>query len=187
LPWEQAAGSKAVVADFMQAIHGRSGGMLAVALILLASWGSALVVLLGYSRVPFAAARDGQFFRVFGRLHPRGGFPTVSLVFVGITSALACFLSLERLIATLMVVQILFQYIAQCFAVVALRRRRTAPEAFRMPLYPLPIVVSVAGWLYLVATAGWPSFVVALLAVVVGSFIFLVQSRRTRTWPFQST
>ncbi|MDR6935594.1 amino acid permease [Luteibacter sp. 3190] len=187
LPWEPAAGSKAVVADFMQAIHGRSGGMLAVALILLASWGSALVVLLGYSRVPFAAARDGQFFRVFGSLHPRGGFPTVSLVFVGITSALACFLSLERLIATLMVVQILFQYIAQCFAVVALRRRRTAPEAFRMPLYPLPIVVSVVGWLYLVATAGWPSFVVALLAVVVGTLIFLVQSRRTRTWPFQST
>lgn len=187
LPWEEAARSKAVVADFMQAIHGHAGSTLAVGLILLASWGSALVVLLGYSRVPFAAARDGQFFGVFGRLHPRGGFPTVSLVFVGVTSALACFLSLERLIATLMVVQILFQYIAQCFAVVALRRRRGAIDAFRMPLYPLPIVVSVVGWLYLVATAGWTALIVAVLAVVVGSLIFLWQARRTETWPFQPT
>lgn len=187
LPWEQAAQSKAVVADFMQAIHGRAGGTLAVSLILLASWGSALVVLLGYSRVPYAAAADGQFFRVFAKLHPRGGFPTVSLVFVGVTSALACFLSLERLIATLMVVQILFQYIAQCFAVVALRRRKVSAKAFRMPFYPLPIAISVVGWLYLVATSGWPSVVTAVAAVVVGTLIFLWQARRTRSWPFPST
>jgi amino acid transporter len=187
LPWEQAAQSKAVVADFMQAIHGRIGGTLAVSLILLASWGSALVVLLGYSRVPYAAAADGQFFRVFAKLHPRGGFPTVSLVFVGVTSALACFLSLEQLIATLMVVQILFQYIAQCFAVVALRRRKVSAEAFRMPFYPLPIAISVVGWLYLVATSGWPSVVTAVVAVVVGTLIFLWQARRTRSWPFPST
>ncbi len=187
LPREQAAHSKAVVADFMQAIHGRIGGTLAVLLILLASWGSALVVLLGYSRVPYAAAADGQFFRVFARLHPRGGFPTVSLVFVGITSALACFLSLERLIATLMVVQILFQYIAQCFAVVALRRRKVSADVFRMPLYPLPIVISVVGWLYLVATSGWPSIVTAVVAVVAGTLIFLWQARRTRSWPYPST
>lgn len=187
LPWDEAAKSKAVVADFMQAIHGRIGGTIAVLLILLAAWGSALVVLLGYSRVPYAAAADGQFFRVFARLHPRGGFPTVSLLFVGATSALACFVSLERLIATLMVVQILFQYIAQCFAVVALRRRHAPGDVFRMPLYPLPIVVSVVGWLYLVATSGWPSIVTAVLAVVVGTLIFLWQARRTRSWPFPST
>lgn len=184
LPWAQAAHSKAVVADFMQAIHGSAGGTLAVLLILLASWGSALVVLLGYSRVPYAAAADGQFFPVFARLHPRGGFPTVSLLFVGATSAAACFLSLEHLIATLMVTQILFQYIAQCFAVVALRRRRAAPDVFRMPLYPVPLVISVVGWLYLVATAATSSIVAAVVAVFAGTLLFLWQARRTQTWPF---
>ena len=186
LPWEQAAHSKAVVADFMQAIHGSTGGTIAVCLILLASWGSALVVLLGYSRVPYAAAVDGQFFRSFARLHPRDGFPTVSLVVVGVASAAACFLSLESLIAMLMVVQILFQYIAQCFAVVALRRRRPDADVFRMPLYPLPIVVSVIGWLYLVATSGWRAMSVAVGAVVVGTLIFLWQARSTRSWPFRN-
>jgi amino acid transporter len=184
LPWEQAAHSKFVVADFMQAIHGGMGGTLAVLLILLASWGSALVVLLGYSRVPYAAAEQGQFFRPFARLHPRDGFPTVSLLFVGVTSAMACFLSLESLIATLMVVQILFQYIAQCFAVVMLRRREADASVFRMPLYPLPIAVSLVGWLYLVATSGWQSIAVGVGAVVVGTLVFLWQARSTRSWPF---
>lgn len=184
LPWEVAAKSTAVVADMMQAVHGAWGGTLAVVLILVASWGSALVVLLGYSRVPYAAAAEGQFFRPFARLHPRDGFPTVSLLFVGITSALACFLSLEKLISMLMVVQILFQYIAQCFAVVALRRRGRGAEVFRMPFYPLPIAISVAGWLYLVATSGVPTMLTAVIAITVGCILFLWQARRTRTWPF---
>jgi amino acid transporter len=183
LPWDEAAHSKAVVADIMHALYGSVGGTLAVGLILLASWGSALVVLLGYSRVPYAAAADGQFFRVFARLHPRHGFPTVSLVFVGLTSAVACVLPLDRLIAMLMVVQILFQYIAQCFAVVALRRRPRADGAFRMPLYPLPIVVSVLGWLYLVATGGWMTAGIAVAAIAAGGLVFLWQARRTGTWP----
>jgi hypothetical protein len=108
----------------------------------------------------------------------------VSLVFVGVTSAAACFLSLEHLIATLMVTQILFQYIAQCFAVVALRRRDRNADVFRMPLYPLPIAISVAGWLYLVATSGVPTMLTAVVAIAVGSVLFLWQARRTRTWPF---
>jgi amino acid transporter len=184
LPYEAAAKSTAVVADMMQSVHGAWGGTVAVVLILVASWGSALVVLLGYSRVPYAAAADGQFFKPFARLHPRDGFPTVSLLFVGVTSALACFLSLEKLISMLMVVQILFQYIAQCFAVVALRRRKADAEVFRMPLYPLPIAVSVAGWLYLVATSGLSTMLIAVAAIAVGSVLFLLQARRTRTWPF---
>jgi amino acid transporter len=186
LPWETAAHSTAVVAELMQAVHGAWGGEVAVVLILVASWGSALVVLLGYSRVPYAAASEGQFFRPFARLHPRDGFPTVSLVFVGITSALACFLSLERLISMLMVVQILFQYIAQCFAVVALRRRRADADVFRMPLYPLPIAISVVGWLYLVATSGTSTMLTAVIAIAAGGMIFLWQARRTRTWPFRT-
>ncbi|MGN6481906.1 APC family permease [Luteibacter sp.] len=184
LPWETASKSTAVVADMLQAVHGAWGGTVAVVLILVASWGSALVVLLGYSRVPYAAAADGQFFKPFARLHPRDGFPTVSLLFVGITSALACFLSLEKLISMLMVVQILFQYIAQCFAVVALRRRGHAADVFRMPLYPLPIAISVAGWLYLVATSGVSTMLTAVVAITVGCILFLWQARRTRTWPF---
>jgi amino acid transporter len=185
LPWQQAAQSKAVVADFMQALYGHLGSTVAVALIMLASWGSALVVLLGYSRVPYAAAAEGQFFRVFARLHPRGRFPTVSLLFVGATSALACLLSLDDLIATLMVIQIMFQFMAQCLAVVLLRRQPQRPrEAFSMPLYPWPLWVSVAGWLYILATSQGRHLLAAVVALCLGTALFFIQARRQGTWPW---
>ena len=188
LPWQQAAHSKAEVADFMQAIYGHLGSTVAVCLILVASWGSALVVLLGYSRVPYAAARDGQFFKVFARLHPRGGFPTVSLVFVGVTSALACLMSLDDLIATLMVIQIMFQYLAQCGAVVLLRKHRTPRRGvFSMPLYPWPVVVSAIGWLYIICTSEYRHIVAGVAAVLGGSVIYLLQARGERQWPFRVT
>ncbi|WP_045729125.1 APC family permease [Xanthomonas sp. GPE 39] len=185
LPWRQAAQSKAVVADFMQAIYGHAGSTVAVALIVLASWGSALVVLLGYSRVPYAAAAAGQFFSVFARLHPRGRFPTVALLFVGITSALACPLSLDDLIATLMVIQILFQFLAQCLAVVLLRRRPHRHVSFAMPLYPWPLLISVCGWLYLLASSPLPRLLAAVLVLCAGIALYLLQAKREATWPFQ--
>ncbi len=185
LPWQQAAQSKAVVADFMQAIYGPVGSTVAVALIVLASWGSALVVLLGYSRVPYAAAASGQFFGVFARLHPRGRFPTVSLLFVGITSALACPLSLDDLIATLMIIQILFQFLAQCLAVVLLRRQPRRRARFAMPLYPWPLLISVGGWLALLATSPLPRLLAAVLALCAGTALYLIQAKREAAWPFQ--
>jgi amino acid transporter len=186
LPLQQAAQSKAVVADFMQVIYGHLGSTLAVILIIVASWASALLVLLGYSRVPFAAAREGQFFSVFARLHPKGRFPTVALLFTGITAAFACLLSLDALIATLMVIQIMFQYIAQCFAVVILRRRKErTPDTFAMPLYPWPIVISLVGWLYIAFTSPWRYVLAGVIALLGGSVIFFLQAWRQNTWPFR--
>ena len=186
VPWQQAMHSQAIVADFMQALYGPLGGTTVAILILIASWGSALVVLLGYSRVPYAAAAEGEFFAPFARLHPRGAFPTVSLLFMGVASALACLVSLDNLIAVLIVVQTLFQYIAQCFAVVALRRRNPTAEKgrFRMPLYPLPVIVTLIGWLYIVGTSK-PIHIAAGIGMIgFGSIIFLAVARARSHWPF---
>jgi amino acid transporter len=185
LPWQKAANSQAVVADFMQAIYGHTGGVIVAVLILIASWGSALAILLGYSRIPYAAAAEGQFFRAFARLHPKGGFPTVSLVFMGLASALSCFFTLEDLIAVMIVIQTMFQYTAQCFAVVLLRRRKAAEgDRFRMPFYPLPLIVTLAGWLYIVATSQRAYILAGLGVVAGGTLIYLALARREASWPF---
>ena len=65
--------------------------------ILFTTFASLFAVLLGYSRVPYAAATDGRFFQMFGRLHPTKNFPYVSVAFIGITSAFACLLDLSDL------------------------------------------------------------------------------------------
>ena len=86
LPWREAQQSKAVVADFMQAALGPLAAKIITLLILIASWGSTYAILLGYSRIPYAAAADGRFPKVFARIHPTGHFPTVSLLYMGLAS-----------------------------------------------------------------------------------------------------
>ena len=52
----------------------------ATVLILWIAFSSLFAVLLGYSRIPYAAAIDGTFFKVFGKVHPTKHFPYVSLL-----------------------------------------------------------------------------------------------------------
>jgi amino acid transporter len=185
LPWRQAMHSQAIVADLMVHVYGRAGGDAIAILILVAAFGSVYAGLLGYSRIPYAAAVDGQFFSVFGRLHRKGNFPYVSVLAMGCCSAVACLFSLESLITALIVTQTLLQFAAQCVAVMVLRQqKRGTADCFRMPLYPLPALIALTGWMYIVVTSGIRYIGLAALFLCLGVAIFLVRARRQTTWPF---
>ncbi len=137
------------------------------------------------SRVPYAAAKDGYFFKVFARLHPSQGFPSVSLVVLGVLSILAGFVSLGMVIDALITTRILVQFIGQIGAVTLLRRRAPdLPRPYRMWLYPMPSLVALLGWIFIFATT--PPMVVAfgLGALLLGVVCFGAWSWRGRTWPF---
>jgi len=188
LPWRAAQQSTTIVSDFMRQIYGPWGGTWVTVLILIASWGSVLAMLLGYSRVPYAAAADGKFFKPFALLHPRGGFPTLGLLYMGLLSALACAFSLADLIAVLIVIQTMFQFAAQCIAVILLRRRRVgAAERFRMPLFPLPAIIALLGWVYVTVTSKPAHLLIGAAMLLAGAAIFLLEARRQSRWPFQRT
>jgi len=186
IPWRTAQHSTAIVADFMTQLYGPRQGALAACLILIASWGSILAALLGYSRVPYAAAAAGQFFPAFARLHATGRFPVWGLVYMGSASALACMVNLADLIAILIVVQTLFQSIALCVAVILLRRQSAAasPDRFQMPFYPLPVAIALIGWLCILATSRALHVELALGMVALGTVVFLIGAHRRRAWPF---
>lgn len=185
VPWQQGQHSKAIVADYMQILYGRWGGMLVSGLILIASWGSVFAILLGFSRVPYTAAVDGHFFKPFARLHPTGKFPSTSLLVMGGLSAVACLFSLSDLISVLIVVQTMFQFVAQCVAVILLRRKAVAaPGAFRMPLYPLPALVALAGWSYIVLSSNPRHIAIGIVMAVIGAAVYLLQARQKEEWPF---
>lgn len=188
LDWRVAQDSKAIAADFMQAAFGHWAAVLVSVLVLVVSFGAVLANMLGYSRVPFAAAADGHFFRVFARLHPTGKFPTVSLLFMTIASSLACLLSLSELIKVLIVVQAIFQFAAQCIAVELLRRKQSSPEnSYRMPLYPLPAVIALLGWIYIGLSSGLRYVAIAMGTVVVGTGLYLVKAKIGKEWPFATS
>ena len=143
-------------------------------LILFVTASSLYAVILGYSRIPFAAARDGQFFSVFGRLHPTKHIPHVSLLTIGLVTLPFCFFTLGQLVNWLLQVQILLQFIWQCAAVILLRRYRPdVAKPFRMWLYPLPALISLAMWIYIFLSAPVAGilFSVAFLALAAGAYV----------------
>jgi len=176
-----------VVSVFMERIYGSNVASLFTLMILWTAFGSVFALLLGYSRIPYAAARDGYFLEPFGRLHPTGGFPHVSLLVLGVMSIVSSFFSLDVVIDALIATRIVVQFIGQIGGVVLLRRRAPAmPRPFRIWLYPVPIVVAGAGWLFIFSTTGGRVMLFGLGVLGLGVLAFLAWSRRLQQWPFRA-
>jgi len=187
LNWRIAEHSQAVAADFMQVIYGHWAGVLISLLILAVSFGAVFANMLGYSRIPYAAAAEGRFFASFARLHKTQKFPTVAVIFMGVFSSAACVLSLGDLIKVMIVVQALFQFAAQCIAVELMRRRTPkGADVYRMPLYPLPAAVALIGWIYVAASSGARYAAIGIAMVAAGSAVYLIKSKYQREWPFEA-
>jgi amino acid transporter len=157
IPWQEAMHSKFVISKFMEKIYGHRTALVATGLILWVAFASLFAVVLGYSRVPYAAAVDGEFFPIFARLHPTKSFPYVSLLFIGGLGFLFSIrIRLDQAISAILAMRILVQFVAQAVGVVILRRREgTSKLPFKMWLYPLPVILSIAIWLFIWAMTGW--------------------------------
>ena len=177
--------SSFIVSLFMQKLYGPRVATIFTLLVLWTAFGSVFALLLGYSRIPFAAAESGYFFRVFGKLHPTKQFPYVSLLVLGAISILAGFFSLGTVIDALIVTRILVQFMGQVFGLILLRRRSPAmPRPYRMWLYPVPALVALLGWIFVFATTDAPVILFGLGVLALGCLTFLLWSWRTRRWPF---
>jgi APA family basic amino acid/polyamine antiporter len=193
IPWQElmaTANSDAryyVVSVFMQRIYGSWAGVLVAGLIMWTAFASIFSLLLGYSRVPYAAALDGNYFRAFARVHPTGRFPYVSLLALGAVAMACCFLRLQDIIAALVVIRILVQFLMQTVGVIVLRiRRPDMPRPFRMWLYPLPALLATFGFLYvLIERKNFLKEIrYAAVIVVIGLTVYLLRSWHRGEWPF---
>jgi amino acid transporter len=191
VPWREFVPSDAhpessfIVSLFMQKLYGPRVATLFTLLVLWTAFGSVFALLLGYSRIPFAAAESGYFFRIFGKLHPTKQFPYVSLLVLGAISILAGFFSLGTVIDALIVTRILVQFMGQVFGLILLRRRApTMPRPYRMWFYPVPALVALLGWIFVFATTDPRVILFGLGVLALGCVTFLLWSWRTKRWPF---
>ena len=189
VPWREFVPAKdpldPVASMFMEKLYGSKVAGVFTVMVLWTAVGSVFALMLGYSRIPYAAAQNGDFFKVFGRLHPEKNFPHVSLLVIGAVSIVCSFLPLMTVIDALLITRILVQFIGQIVAVVLLRRRApTMERPYRIWLYPAPCFVALAGWLFVFGTAGWKLILFGLGTLLAGLLLFLFWSWRTRRWPF---
>ncbi len=176
-----------LVADIARSAFGAWAGRLIAALIVWTAFASVFSLLLGYSRVPYAAARDGNYFRFLDAVHPKHGIPHRSLIALGAVAAVFCFFSLQEVITMLVITRILLQFFLQQVGVILLRIQRPELERpFRIPLYPLPPLVAMAGFVFILVNRvnALQGLVVAAGIACSGTLIYLVRASKIRDWPF---
>jgi amino acid transporter len=166
VPWQEAQASENIAALFMERLFGRTAAVAFTGLILWTVAACMFAITLGYSRIPYAAARGGDFFRVFAWLHPTQRYPAVSLWTMALLTALFCYLPLAEVITAAVTVRIVVQFLGQIAALHVLRTSRPdVPLPFRMWLYPLPSLVATVGWTFVLVSQGW-TYLLAGAAVV---------------------
>jgi basic amino acid/polyamine antiporter, APA family len=184
---EENLSSFSLAAAFMRQIHGDWAATLVTVLLMGSCFASAFAGLLGYSRIPYGAARRGHFFAALGRVHPTHQIPHISLLVLGGLVLMWSFFDLDTIITALLVTRILEQFVAQAIGVMLLRRSQpNLARPFRMWLYPLPCLLALAGWLYLYVSTEWLFIGLGLATLAAGVVAFVVWSWRTRGWPFGS-
>jgi len=191
LPWhsfavtDPNADAPPIASIFMEKLYGSKTAMIFTMMVLWTSFASVFALMLGYSRIPYAAARDGYFFKWFATLHPQKEFPHRSLLLIGGLAIACSFLSLQTVIAALVTMRILVQFVGQIGAMILLRRLKpNAERPFKMWLYPLPALVALLGWLFLFVTSGVRQMLYSLLALATGIIAFLIWSKVRKSWPF---
>ncbi len=152
-------------------------------LVLVTAFASVYGNLLAFSRIPFAAANDGVFFRSFAHVHRKHRFPDVSLVAIGLLALPACLFSLDQVINALTAGIVLAQSVAQTAALFVMRARgERAP--YRMWLFPLPALIALAGWIFLFVSADRDAIVYGVVTLAAGAAVYLVRAAVRREWPF---
>ena len=193
IPWQEftsnhpSASHTAVVAELLGRSFGPVWAKAGAWLVIWTAFGSLFSLLLAGSRVLWAAAVEGNYFRPLARLHPRGGFPANVLLLLGAIACICCFFDLKAIIAALVALRIVLQFLLQQVGVVLLRRRRPEmPRPFRIWLYPLPVIFATLGFLFVLASRAHAGreIAAALVVTVSGMVVYLRRARRDAAWPF---
>jgi len=186
LPWQEVARTKAVASLFVERVYGENWALAATVLILVTAFGSIFSATLGYSRIPYAAALDGNFFSAFARLHPTKHFPHISLLALGVATLLFCaWLSLIDAVRAILAMRCLIQFVGQAFGLLHLHGRwKSERWPFRMWFYPLPVLIAISGWVGIFISTGLVPMLASLAAMAVGVFVYLGRARFLHQWPF---
>lgn len=186
IPWQYAKDSEFVISEFMEVLMGHTAATIITCLVLWVAFASVFSATLGYSRIPYAAARDGEFLKIFAKLHPTKNFPYISLLFLGAVAFIFSMLfKLSETISAILAMRIMIQFIGQAVGLLILRNKKNAPVfPYRMPLFPLPVVIAILMWLFILISTGTKLMFSGLIVIFLGALAYLIKARVQKEWPF---
>lgn len=188
ISWQHARDSKFVVSEFIQILAGNGAAKVVTCLILWVAFASVFSATLGYSRIPYAAAADGEFFTIFSKIHSTKNFPYVSLLFMGSLAfifSLVFASDLSKVISAILAMRIIVQFIGQAIGLLLLRSKKNDTDfPYKMPLFPAPVILAIAMWIFILISTGsrlmnWGLFIIGL-----GTIIYFIKAKVKKEWPF---
>ena len=205
IPWQEAKDSEYVISLFMQRLAGNTAAIVVTCLILWVAFASLFSATLGYSRIPYAAAADGAFFKVFAKLHPTRQFPHISLLFLGgLGFIFSLLFRLSDVISAILAMRILVQFIGQAVGLILLRRKRRLEEPemesldsktdgerkvafpWKMPLFPVPVYLAILMWAGILISTGLYMILTGMIVIGAGIIVYFIKAKRNSEWPFQA-
>ena len=186
IPWQQAKDSEFVISEFMQVLMGHTAATIITCLILWVAFASVFSATLGYSRIPYAAAEDGEFFKIFAKLHPTKNFPYISLLFLGSVAFIFSMLfKLSEAISAILAMRIMIQFIGQAVGLLILRSKKNNTHfPYKMPLFPLPVFVAIAMWFFILISTGSKLMLSGLVVIFLGAIVYFIKAKIQKEWPF---
>lgn len=186
IPWQQAKESEFVISEFMEVLAGNTAANVVTCLILWVAFASVFSATLGYSRIPYAAAADGEFFKVFGKLHPTKNFPYVSLLVLGgVAFIFSMLFKLGDVISAILAMRIMIQFIGQAIGLLILHFKKEPPNfPYKMPLFPLPIVLAIGMWVFILISTGSKLMFTGLIVIFFGVLVYFIKAKVRKEWPF---
>jgi fructoselysine transporter len=187
--WQDSGQNTFIVSTFLERLYGTTAAKVGTIMILWIALASLFAVMLGYSRVPYAAAVDGAFFKIFAKLHPTKNFPYISLlVLASLAFCFSLLFKMKHVIDGILAMRIVVQFISQAAGVLLLRKRNgTSKLPYKMPLYPLPIIITIGLWLFILYATGGQIIGYFLIVFCIGLLVFFYYSYRQKQWPFVTT
>ena len=186
--WQDAGINTFVVSTFIERLYGYAAANTITVMILWVALASLFAVMLGYSRVPYAAAIDGAFFKVFGKLHPTKNFPYISLlVLAGFAFVFSMLFKMKHVIDGILAMRIMVQFIGQAVGIILLRKRNGSKHlVYKMPLYPVPIILVIAMWLFIFYATGLAIILSFVIVFVSGLIIYFIYAKMQNEWPYKN-
>jgi fructoselysine transporter len=184
--WQNSGTNAFVVSTFIERLYGNTAANIATVMILWVALASLFAVMLGYSRIPYAAAVDGAFFKIFAKLHPVKNFPYVSLLFLAAFAfVFSMVFKMKHVIDAILAMRILLQFIGQAIGVVLLRKKNGSSKLpYKMPFYPVPILLAISMWLFIFYATGLAIQLSFFLVFGSGLLVYFIQAKIRKYWPF---
>lgn len=189
VPWNEAKDSEFVISLFMERLAGGTAAVIVTCLILWVAFASLFSATLGYSRIPYAAAADGAFFKVFAKLHPTKQFPHISLLFLGgLGFVFSLLFRLSDVISAILAMRILIQFIGQAVGLILLHKARGKQSfPWKMPLFPFPVYLAIVLWAGILFSTGLKMILAGIGVIAAGTIVYFIKAKRNGEWPFMKT